>query len=185
MRVMRLRWWGVVAAAAFVVFVAGVGWKWQVADSGTVLYESETGYASEADAAAAGAATLGSEWPGSEVDQTWHYVGESGEPAFGSGWANVTGLSKLAFRAREAGVVDIHGVIEPGIFGGVIFTIPAEYRPTEVAWFVAAGIDGSDNGHVAVFAVNAAGDVIVTADASVVRVIVSGQYFLDPPVAAS
>ena len=43
------------------------------------------------------------------VREDWHYVGEAGEPAFGTNWANAASDRNLAFRIREMGVVDIQG----------------------------------------------------------------------------
>ena len=63
----------------------------------------------------------------------WHYVGEAGEPAFNSTWANISTLPKLAFRRREAGVVDLQGTVTPGasaVTGTAIFTLPEGYRPS-------------------------------------------------------
>ena len=62
--------------------------------------------------------------------EPWHYVGEAGEPAFENGWENVPGDTNLAFRIREPGVVDLHGVVQSGTPGAAIFTLPEGYRPT-------------------------------------------------------
>ena len=65
--------------------------------------------------------------------ESWHYVGEAGEPAFNSTWANISTLPKLAFRRREAGVVDLQGTVTPGasaVTGTAIFTLPEGYRPS-------------------------------------------------------
>lgn len=70
-------------------------------------------------------------WPGLSYGrgEDWHYVGGGGEPAFTNSWANASGEMKLAFRVREAGVVDLHGVVSGGSSSNSIFTLPANYRP--------------------------------------------------------
>lgn len=72
-------------------------------------------------------------WPGVSYGrgEDWHYVGEAGEPAFENSWANVSTAPKLAFRLREAGVVDIQGTIEDGT-STTVFTLPEGYRPSAV-----------------------------------------------------
>lgn len=65
--------------------------------------------------------------------EDWHYVGATDEPAFNSTWANISTLPKLAFRRREAGVVDLQGTVQPGasaVTGTAIFTLPEGYRPS-------------------------------------------------------
>lgn len=65
--------------------------------------------------------------------EDWHYVGATDEPAFGTDWSNVgSPWPALAFRHREAGVVDIIGVVEAGaVTTGEVFTLPSAYRPNE------------------------------------------------------
>ena len=63
--------------------------------------------------------------------EDWHYVGEAGEPAFQGSWANFSGTPALAFRIREAGIVDIQG--QPRNTSDptqTIFTLPVGYRPS-------------------------------------------------------
>ena len=69
------------------------------------------------------------------VNEDWHYVGEAGEPAFGTSWSNAAADNNLAFRIREAGVVDIQGYVEntaapTAPTSGSLFTLPAGYRPS-------------------------------------------------------
>ena len=68
--------------------------------------------------------------------EDWHYVGEAGEPAFGTDWTNVgTPWPAMAFRHREAGVVDLIGTVEAGATAaGTLFTLPVGYRPNEQAY---------------------------------------------------
>ena len=69
------------------------------------------------------------------VNEDWHYVGEAGEPAFGTGWENNQSDYNLAFRVREAGIVDIQGFIRvtsPPASTVDVFTLPVGYRPSSV-----------------------------------------------------
>lgn len=72
------------------------------------------------------------QWPGVSYGrgEDWHYVGGGGEPGFEHSWANASGEMKMAFRIREAGVVDLHGVVSGGSSSNSIFTLPADYRPS-------------------------------------------------------
>ncbi len=76
-------------------------------------------------------------WPGLSYGrgEDWHYVGDTGEPAFGTHWANGAGDRNLAFRIREAGVVDVQGYIQntnapTAPSSATIFTLPTDYRPS-------------------------------------------------------
>ena len=66
--------------------------------------------------------------------EDWHYVGATDEPAFQNDWANISTLPKLAFRRREAGVVDVQGTVQAtgagAVSGAAIFTLPEGYRPS-------------------------------------------------------
>lgn len=62
--------------------------------------------------------------------EDWIYVGSGGSaPAFNSGWANYATYPAMAFRRREAGVVDLLGVAATSSTGPSIFTLPEDYRP--------------------------------------------------------
>lgn len=62
--------------------------------------------------------------------EDWHYVGDTGEPAFSDGWSNVgSPWPSMAFRMRGGGVVDLVAVITTSATFEVVFTIPAAYRP--------------------------------------------------------
>ena len=62
--------------------------------------------------------------------EDWHYVGDTGEPAFSDGWSNVgSPWPSMAFRMRAGGVVDLVAVITTSATFEVVFTIPAAYRP--------------------------------------------------------
>jgi len=65
---------------------------------------------------------------------TWHLVGATGEPAFQSGWSNVSSQGHpLAFRKDPFGKVMLRGVVSGGAVDSVIFTLPAGYRPASTA----------------------------------------------------
>lgn len=166
------------AAASFVFFVPGTGWKWAVRDGATTLYESDEGYESDTIAAAVGASTLGADWPGSETDSTWHYVGAAGEPAFENSWSG-----DFAFRISQTGQVDVQAILVADAELEIV-TLPAAYRPTNRAFMVAQNMTTGLPGLVQIFEVDATGDlpgvVTLTAAASD-AVIIAGSFFQNPP----
>lgn len=141
-------------------------------------------------------------WPGLSYGrgEDWHYVGEAGEPAFGSGWANAAGDRNLAFRIREAGVVDIQGYIEnedapSPPTSAVILVLPEGYRPSADTFQSSCVIktdDASDGFLSAPIEVSTAGEVTVAGiDSDPVfggffstgvaqYVYIQGFFFLDP-----
>ena len=134
-------------------------------------------------------------WPGVSYGrgEDWHYVGEAGEPAFGGDWENVGSTwPALAFRLREAGVVDVVGVIAYVDTGGSeVFVAPDGYRPASGRMaFVQCYVKytGSPQLHEAgVLSINDTGYVQIsgpglTSGSSVVYV--SGSYFLTPPASS-
>jgi hypothetical protein len=60
---------------------------------------------------------------------TWHSVGNSGEPAFTNGWVNYGGYPALQFRKDPFGKVQLRGAVKNGTLGTSIFTLPLGYRP--------------------------------------------------------
>lgn len=107
--------------------------------------------------------------------EDWHYVGEAGEPAFEAPWGNAAGNPKLAFRIREAGVVDLHGVVTGGSSGDPIFTLPVGYRPSNRTFIL--GYDPVND---------TAEGVVIETDGTVstpssVDLGFTGQFFLVPP----
>ncbi len=73
----------------------------------------------------------------------WHYIGTSGEPAFGAPFSNIGGGSDLKFRKDLQGNVAITGVVAyTGSGGATLFAIPVGYRPFED--FGGAMIDSVD-----------------------------------------
>lgn len=140
---------------------------------------------------------------GSFVSEDWHYVGEAGEPAFGSGWANAAADRNLAFRIREAGIVDIQGYIEntnapSAPSSPAFFTLPSGYRPSADTFqgLIAIESDEPSDGYIAAsVSVSGSGAVFVSdidndpvfssllsgAYAGVAQYVrIQGFFFLDP-----
>ena len=65
----------------------------------------------------------------------WHYVGETGEPAFENSWVNEAATNAARFMKNAAGVVHIQGVVQNGTIGQDVFTLPIGYRPDKNLWF--------------------------------------------------
>ncbi len=116
--------------------------------------------------------------------EDWHYVGDGTTglgTTFGTDWTNVgSPWPALAFRHREAGVVDLVGVVQAGaVTTGEVFTLPASYRPTEQTFmpFIrlrSASNSGqllsiSDTGQVVAVNSGVSGDVNY----------ISGNFFID------
>ena len=135
--------------------------------------------------------------------EAWHYVGEAGEPAFGSGWANAAADRNLAFRIREAGIVDIQGYIEntnapSAPSSPAFFTLPVDYRPSADTFqgLIAIESDEPSDGYIAAsVSVSGSGAVFVSdidndpvfssllsgAYAGVAQYVrIQGFFFLDP-----
>jgi hypothetical protein len=112
----------------------------------------------------------------------WHYVGEAGEPAFQNGWANGSGaFPALAFRIREAGIVDIMGFVDGGTPNTTIFTLPGEYRP---ATTTATCVSGQSSGtmHAGLLTIDTAGNVYGDRPGTGQdRIYIQVQIFLSPP----
>lgn len=115
--------------------------------------------------------------------EDWHYVGEDGEPAFENGWANagLVPVLPLAFRIREAGIVDIHGKVEDGSAGTTVFTLPEGYRPSSTSWAVVYG--GTGSGPVVSMAyITTAGALrFQSTPSNPISAFMAAQFFLDPP----
>ena len=131
------------------------------------------------------------------VNEDWHYVGDTGEPAFETWWANATSDRNLAFRIREAGTVDVHGYIEntnaPAQPSAALFTLPADYWPSADTFqgsCVVYVAGGTTNGYTSVpVDVDSAGTVALAAvgmtdqfgsGAYILYAWVHGQFFLTP-----
>lgn len=113
--------------------------------------------------------------------EDWHYVGEAGEPAFQNGWVNTSGAgyAKVAFRIREAGVVDLIGVATGGTAGTPIFRLPAGYIPDAAVVAPTVGENSSGDFVPALVIVQTDGDVIgYSSPTSPAAVWFGGSFFL-------
>ncbi len=127
-------------------------------------------------------------WPGVSYGrgEGWHYVGATDEPAFENSWANISSSMKMAFRIREAGIVDIQGRVNGGTTTSTIFTLPVGYRPSTASWFAAVGLStpGGDDTPVLLTVLTTgavrAANTSITCDS----VWIGGQIFIDSPAAA-
>lgn len=170
----------------------GRGWRWSTQDAGVVIEQGLAYYATADAAEAAAVSAIGTNWPGTptegfaSVDDAeaagWHYVGSGGtEPAFGTDWDNVgTPWPAMAYRVREAGVVDLVGTVEAvALTSAVIFTLPAGYRPNEQAFMpMIRQRSGTKSGQLLV--VNTGGDVLPSdSGASGDVIYVSGSFFIE------
>lgn len=115
--------------------------------------------------------------------EDWHYVGEAGEPAFQNSWANLGSSNKLAFRIREAGVVDVQGIITPGTLGATIFTLPDGYRPTSSSssFFPITGVTAAPAYIAGRLVVAPSGAVTSSTLGTPTTLHVAGQFFLNQP----
>ena len=80
-------------------------------------------------------------WASVAAGEDWHYVGDATTglgTTLGSDWSAVgSPWPAPAFRLREAGVVDLIGVVECVVAtNAAVFTLPEGYRPNEQAFFV-------------------------------------------------
>lgn len=68
--------------------------------------------------------------------ETWHKIGNVGEPMFQNSWANYNSSQQefAAYWKNAAGMVELRGVIKAGAIGA-IFTLPPRYRPLGVRRF--------------------------------------------------
>lgn len=96
----------------------------------------------------------------------WHYVGEAGEAAWaqdggGDNWQNqFPTTANLAYRIREAGIVDVQGSIARGLgTGSDLFTLPSGYRPNSITYYTAYALTSSDDHLAVAVGVNSAGTV--------------------------
>ena len=65
--------------------------------------------------------------------ETWHEVGQQGEPAFDSGWQNLDDgrTATAAFYKDPWGVVHLKGTVKNGSPHGTIFMLPCGYGPNK------------------------------------------------------
>ena len=115
------------------------------------------------------------------VGESWHYVGDGTTglgTTFATGWSNAASPEPaLAFRLREAGIVDVVGVlVSSGGAGSSIFTLPSDYRPNNRVPLVVMGSTSTTN-YAEVLQINTDGTVqIPTVRESVY---ISGSFFLN------
>ncbi len=99
----------------------------------------------------------GFEVDGTPYDTDWHYVGDTGEPAFLNGWTNYGGSGGSAkFRKDAAGNVFISGLIKSGTVTLTAFTLPDGYRPSELVIFAV-----QSNGSLGRMDIDSVGNVLV------------------------
>jgi hypothetical protein len=97
---------------------------------------------------------------------TWHLVGNSGEPAFGAGWKNYgSGFQNVGFRKDPLGWVHLKGLLGTGAplpaIGATIFTLPVGNRPpAQISMFATFDL----NAFIARIDVYPSGAVIVAGD---------------------
>lgn len=123
-------------------------------------------------------------WPGVSYGrgEDWHYVGDTGEPAFENDWVNASGLTSTAFRLREAGIVDLYVAAQDGT-SPTIFTLPEGYRPSnDTGPYVGLDITLSPLSEQAIgFGVRDDGSVVLDMMSSGDAVTLVAQIFLTPP----
>lgn len=81
-----------------------------------------------------------------EAADSWHLVGDPGEPAFQNTWAQYPGGGTIApgsFKKDELGRVRLRGLVRKGGGAGswvgfeTLFVLPVGYRPTHEEIFIA------------------------------------------------
>jgi len=97
--------------------------------------------------------------------EAWHEIGAAGQPAFQNGWANYV-QTNAAFMMDQDGVVHLRGQIAGGTVSpspsGMVFTLPAGYRPTGgIIYFAALTTNGSNTITPGWVSVNTNGSVVV------------------------
>ena len=79
-----------------------------------------------------------------EFDDTWHAVGDTGEPDFENSWGNEgSPYESLSYRKDMSGYVHFKGVVSGGVINTCIFTLPSDYRPANRRLFAVASEDTS------------------------------------------
>ena len=125
-------------------------------------------------------------WAGLAEGEPWRYVGDTDQPAWENGWDTLGGEVATAFRLREAGIVDIQGVLEGGAVTDVAFTLPEGYRPSTKTFVAAYGFNslGTPEGIPAIVTILTDGSVTPVATTACETVYFAGQIFLVPPEVA-
>lgn len=95
------------------------------------------------------------------LNDDWHYIGATGEPAFQNSWVNNGGSrGDVAFKRTLDKFVYFCGAMQGGSDATVAFTLPAGYRPSATVDTVALGFSavvGTSNR----VTVSTAGDVTI------------------------
>lgn len=121
--------------------------------------------------------------------EDWHYVGESGEPAFAGSFSNLGfGQPKLCFR-KIGNEVHIAGTFWEGggaLTVGTVFTLPTGYRPSgNSAQVLSVYADFSGNSYFQGMTVSTAGVVAIAANPGSHPIMSayagSSRFPLDPP----
>lgn len=133
--------------------------------------------------------------------EDWHYVGDGTTglgTTFAAGWTNASAGNNLAFRIREAGVIDVQGYVEVNdvLMSDEIFALPAEYRPAGDTYMGSATVEssaGSTDGYLtapvfvtsagSVQILNVSVDPLYGGTAGAQYAWIFGQFFLDPATA--
>ena len=95
--------------------------------------------------------------------ESWHNVGDTGEPVFKNSWANSGTGAVASFYIDASERVYIKGHVNTGASGTVVFTLPEGYRTPEQLSFTCHTVSGGggSGGHsYCIISVN--GDVTLT-----------------------
>jgi hypothetical protein len=97
---------------------------------------------------------------GMQTMDTWHTVGNSGEPAFQNSWTHYGApFPQAGFRKFPDGKVKLRGLVKGGAVGTYVFTLPVGYRPPTQPIFAC----DSNSGIHARVDVYSTGEVLVSA----------------------
>jgi hypothetical protein len=102
---------------------------------------------------------------------SWHVVGQAGEPVFENSWVWFGGLHATpGFRKFPDGKVKLRGMIKGGAVGTRAFTLPAGYRPPATVLCAVETGETSQNGRI---------DVLADGSVNVVLGVSSGWFSLN------
>lgn len=109
--------------------------------------------------------------------EDWRYVGDTDQPAFENSWANEGLAGQMAFRIRESGIVDLQGYVGSGTPGSTVFTLPADYRPSNDTYLISKGGTAP-----CLVVISDDGFVFDAEPGTNTTFYIVGQFFLNPPV---
>lgn len=95
------------------------------------------------------------------VEDEWHLVGDTGEPAFVNGWTQGPAGEECRFRIDLVGNVHVIGRVTKGTDNTVVFTLPTGYRPPQLIRTQVLSSAGFD---LCAVTIDANGDVTVNWD---------------------